>query len=132
MKRKINWLDLPTQKGLFTARSTSMVNLDVNVPIQFYSANTKINVVQYAIIGEEIFFRTQSAKQRDLNWAIKATAFRLPDGYIASFAPNGLIGTVQLPSYPQKNKHLEKTHESSKSEGSSSVKKIIRKIFRKK
>ena len=109
-----------------------MVNLDNNVPIQFYSANTKINIVQYSIVDGVVFFRTQSAKQRSLNWAIKATAFRLPDGYLASFAPNELIGTVQLPSYTHKNKNERDMHQSSESEGSSSVKRIIRKIFKKK
>lgn len=132
MKKMINWQDLPSPKGLFTIKSTSMINLDNNTPIQFYSANTKINLVQFAIVDGVVFFRTQSARQRSLNWAIKATAFRLPDGYIASFAPNELIGTVQLPSYTHENKNMKKVHQSSKSEGSSSVKNIIRKIFKKK
>lgn len=84
----IVWQDLPKPRGAFTRRSTMMVTLDTKRAIQLYSPNTKLNVVQYTMFNDSIYFRTQSAKDRNLNWAIKADAFSLPDGYLASLAPS--------------------------------------------
>lgn len=56
-----------------------MMNLETNKPIQFYSANTRINVAQKAIVGETTYYRTATAKEKNLNWAFKATDFGLPN-----------------------------------------------------
>lgn len=84
---KIVWKDLPKAQGFFTRRSTLMVTLDTKKAVQSYCANTKINVVQYTVFNDNVYFRTSSAKERGLNWAIKADSFDLPDGYTASLVP---------------------------------------------
>lgn len=81
---KITWKDLPKPRGFFTRRSTMMVTLDTKKAVQLYSANTKINLVQYAVFNDSVYFRTSSAKERNLNWAIKADSFDLPKDYLAS------------------------------------------------
>lgn len=84
---KIVWKDLAKPQGFFTRRSTLMVTLDTKKAVQSYCSNTKINVVQYTVFNDTVYFRTSSAKERDLNWAIKADSFDLPNGYLASLAP---------------------------------------------
>ncbi len=85
---KIAWKDLPKPRGFFTRRSTLMVTLDTKKAVQSYCSNTKINVVQYTVFNDSVYFRTGSAKEHGLNWAIKADSFDLPDGYLASLAPD--------------------------------------------
>lgn len=82
----ITWKDLPKQYGLFTRRSALMVALDTKKMVQQYSLNTKINVIQYTIFNDSLYFRTLTAKEKGLNWAIKADAFVLPDE-LASLVP---------------------------------------------
>lgn len=98
---KITWQDLSKPYGLFTRRSALMVTLDTKKMVQQYALNTKINVVQYTIFNDSLYFRTLTAKEKGLNWAIKADAFILPDE-LASLAP--------MPNFsPQK----KGTHQSS-------------------
>lgn len=75
----MKWEDLPKIKSCFTARNTTMVNLDNKKIIQYYSANTKIVVVQKYVSPEGTYYRTESAKRGGLNWAFKASALGLPD-----------------------------------------------------
>ena len=84
---KITWKDLPKPQGLFTRRSAIMVTLDTKKMIQQYALNTKLNVVQYTYFNDSLYFRTLTAKERGLNWAIKADSFTLPVGLIASLEP---------------------------------------------
>lgn len=136
MKRKINWIDLPAPKGFFTSRSTGMINLDINKPIQYYSANTKINVVQYAIVADKIYFRTASAKSRDLNWAIGSSSFKLPNEYLASLAPNILpmekSKAKEISFSLKENKQPKKEVASPKSEGETKPQGFLKRLFRKK
>ena len=85
---KITWKDLPKPQGLFTRRSAIMVTLDTKKMIQQYALNTKLNVVQYTYFNGSLYFRTLTAKERGLNWAIKADSFTLPVGLIASLEPS--------------------------------------------
>ena len=55
-----------------------MVDLDKGKIITYYSANTKISMMQQALVNGERYFRTGSAKEKGLNWAIKANSFTLP------------------------------------------------------
>lgn len=97
---KIDWVDLPKPLNAFTKRSAQMRDLKHNKPIQFYAANTKIKLAQKGITEQGTFYRTQSAKDRDLDWAFEAAAFGLPN----EKAPS-------VPSYPypfpKKTLHLE-------------------------
>lgn len=76
---KIVWQDLPKAKGLFTKRSSIMKNLDDGKAVQHYSANTKIAVVQKAQFQGNTYYRTNSAKEKGLNWAFEASVFGLPN-----------------------------------------------------
>lgn len=75
---KIVWKDLPKTYGLFTRRSALMVTLDSKKLVQQYAMNTKLNVVQYTIFNDSLYFRTSTARDKGLNWAIKSDAFVLP------------------------------------------------------
>lgn len=113
-----------------------MINLDINKPIQYYSANTKINVVQYAIVLDKVYFRTASAKKGDLNWAIGSTSFKLPTDYLASLAPSIFSQPrrkAQEVSFSlQENKNDNKVIESPKSEGEPRPKGLFKRLFGKK
>lgn len=87
---KIVWKDLPKSYGLFTRRSALMVTLDTKKMVQQYAMNTKLNVVQYTVFNEGLYFRTSTAKTKGLNWAIKSDAFTLPPE-LASLAPTPSI-----------------------------------------
>lgn len=75
---KIIWQNIPVQ-NLFTKRNAVMRNLDNKKIIQYYSANTKIQVVQEAQFDGVVYYRTASARDKNLNWAFEATAFGLPN-----------------------------------------------------
>ena len=75
----MKWQDLPEKKNCFTTRSAVLINLDNNKILQYYSANTKIVVVQKCITKDGTYYRTESASRNGLNWAFKASAFGLPD-----------------------------------------------------
>ena len=124
----IVWKDLAKPQGFFTRRNTLMVTLDTKKAVQSYCPNTKINVVQYTVFNDTVYFRTSSAKERGLNWAIKADSFDLPDGYLASLAPLKSPAKKVTSSQPSslkltKQKSVQKAVPS-KSEGKISASKI--------
>lgn len=88
-----------------------MVTLDTKKAIQQYSSNTKLNVVQYTVFNDTVYFRTEPAKTKNLNWAIKADSFDLPDGLLASLAPTEhSLRKRQVPSHlPAKKKETSPT-----------------------
>lgn len=88
MAKQIIWTDLPKKYALFTRRSTMMVDLRTRKVVQHYAANVKINLVQEATFEGIRFFRTNSAKERGLDWAFKASSFTLPESEFASLAPS--------------------------------------------
>ena len=73
------WEDLPSRKNLFTVKNTVMMDLDKQKPIQHYSTNTKIAVVQKYIAPDKTYYRTQDAALNNLNYAFEAEAFGLPN-----------------------------------------------------
>lgn len=72
-----NWQDLEKPMNCFTVRSATMVNLDNGKVVQYYSANTKIVVVQKLVLPSGVYYRTQEAARRNLNYAFEASAFGL-------------------------------------------------------
>lgn len=135
---KIVWKDLPKQQGFFTRRSAVMLTLDTKKAIQFYSPNTKLNLSQYTVFNGSVYFRTEPAKVKNLNWAIKADSFDLPDGYLASLAPTEhSLSKKQVASHlpanrktsPTKQKSIQKVAKS-KSEGTKPQKPtLIKRLF---
>ena len=90
MSKKLEWQDLPEPLSAFTARNAEMVDMDNNKVVQYYSANTKIKVVQKCVTPDATYYRTESAKKIGLNWAFKAAAFGLPNDIappVHSFSP---------------------------------------------
>lgn len=76
---KYNWIDLPEKKNCFTTRNTVLLNLNTGEIVQYYSANTKIVVVQKCITTKGTFYRTENAVYNYLNHAFKADALGLPN-----------------------------------------------------
>lgn len=117
--RKIVWKDLEKRTGLFTTRNTAMVSLDDGTPIQYFSANTKLNVVQEATVDGVKYFRTESAARKGLNWAIKASSFSLPNE-VASLEPSRKSFSNDKPystySKTPSHKKISKTPKASESE----------------
>ena len=46
---KFDWKELPEKKNCFTVRNATMRDLNTNKIVQYYSANTRITVVQKCI-----------------------------------------------------------------------------------
>ena len=119
MTDKIVWKDLDKRTGLFTKRNATMVDLSNGAVVQYYSTNTKINVVQETIIDGIKYFRTETAAGQSLDWAFKAFDFDLPNE-LASLGPSK--DYLNESSYDKKThsenktKILPKKQESSKSE----------------
>lgn len=93
------WKDID-RKNLFTKRNAVMINLDTKKIVQYYSANTKIVVIQKTQVGEKTYYRTASARDKSLNWAFEASVFGLPNE-VAPSAPSrrsksSSINTSQL------------------------------------
>ena len=129
---KIVWKDLPKQQGFFTRRSALMLTLDTKKAIQFYSPNTKLNVSQYTVFNGSVYFRTESAKTQNLNWAIKADSFDLPDGYLASLAPTEhSLSKKQVPSHTpaKKQKTTQKVVKPKSEEAQPQKTTLIKRIF---
>lgn len=76
---KLDWKDLPERKNCFTVRNATMRDLKTNKIVQYYSANTRITVVQKCITGGNTYYRTRSAVEQNLDWAFEASAFGLPN-----------------------------------------------------
>lgn len=73
------WEDLPERKNCFTVRNATMRDLRNRKIVQYYSANTRITVVQKCITENNTYYRTQSAAEHGLDWAFEASAFGLPN-----------------------------------------------------
>lgn len=116
---KAVWKDLDKKQGLFTKRSTAMISLDTGAIIQYYGANTKINVAQEITVDGVRYFRTESAARKGLNWAIKASSFDLPIELASlepsrkSFSNDKITSTY---SKNPSNKKISKTPKTSESE----------------
>lgn len=76
---KYVWKDLPKDLNCFTVRNSTMRNLNTGEIIQYYSANTKIVVVQKCITEKGTYYRTRPAEHQNLNWAFEASALGLPN-----------------------------------------------------
>ena len=76
---KYVWQDLPEKKNCFTVRNATMINLNTGKVISYYSANTKIVVVQKCVTPEKTYYRTADAAYHYLNYAFEASAFGLPN-----------------------------------------------------
>lgn len=76
---KYIWEDLPKPLSCFTVCNTAMFNLNTKKVVQYYSTNTKIEVVQKCVTENGTFYRTDSARHHYLNYAFKATALGLPN-----------------------------------------------------
>ena len=76
--RSEDWKDVKPINA-FTSRNTAMYNLNTGEVVQYYSANTKIVVVQKYVTPSGTYYRTRSAEHHDLNWAFEASAFGLPN-----------------------------------------------------
>ena len=75
----IDWQDIPQNNTLFTKRNATMRDLETGKIIQYYSANTKICVIQKANYKGMTYYRTRSAKENNLDWAFEAAVFGLPN-----------------------------------------------------
>lgn len=75
---KYEWIDLPERKNCFTTRNAVLYDMDSDEIIQYYSANTKIVVVQGCTTDRGTFYRTESAVKANKNYAFEATALGLP------------------------------------------------------
>ena len=76
---KYIWEDLPKPLNCFTVRNAEMINLNTGEPVSYYSANTKIVVVQKCVTPKCTYYRTREAAHHYLNYAFKASAFGLPN-----------------------------------------------------
>lgn len=129
---KIIWKDLPKPQGFFTRRSAVMLTLDTKKAIQLYSSNTKLNVSQYTVFNGSVYFRTEPAKVKNLNWAIKADSFDLPDGYLASLAPTEhSLSKKQVTSHTpaKKQKVTQKVAKPKSEEAQPQKTTLIKRIF---
>lgn len=104
---KIIWENYPSPKNLFTKRNATMKDLKTNKIIQYYSANTKIVIVQKAQVNDQTFLRTAPARDHDLDWAFEAAAFGLPND-IAPPAPTPSLSLNSHTTIKQKAKETPK------------------------
>ena len=103
----MRWQDLSTRENHFTVRSAAMIDLAKNKTIRIYSANTKIAVVQKCVTKEGTFYRTETAKEKGLDWAFKASAFGLPNEKAPS-APKAPPLKTPKPAKPRTRKPATK------------------------
>lgn len=104
---KYEWKDLPEKKNCFTVRNATMINLNTGKVVRYYSANTKIVVVQKCVTPEKTYYRTAEAAYHYLNHAFEASAFGLPNEKAPSAPcpdPNSL-GKTAFKSKPVKRTH---------------------------
>ena len=102
----IDWQDIPQNNTLFTKRNATMRDLETGKIIQYYSANTKICVIQKANYKGMTYYRTRSAKDNNLDWAFEAAVFGLP---------NDIAPPVHTPSYSL-NSHTTKKQKSNETQ----------------
>lgn len=76
------WQDIP-KVPRFTIRRASMYDLKTKKPVRYFSANTKIDLVQKCVTEDGTFYRTGAAAEKDLDLAFEASAFGLPDEQVS-------------------------------------------------
>lgn len=103
----VEWTDLPKPLNVFTKRNAIMRDLAKNKTVQYYSANTKIRVVQKGNFEGKTYYRTQSAKDHGLDWAFEAAAFGLPND-VAPPAPTPSLSLNSHTTIKQKEKETPK------------------------
>lgn len=110
MSLKIVWEDLPKKKAFFIIRNTAMVSLDTKKPIQLYSANTRINLVQKATYNDITYYRTATARDKGLNWVFRAADFGLPndEAPLAPPTPKSSLHTFEHTKTEKKQKTKKK------------------------
>lgn len=117
MAKQIVWKDLEKRLGLFTVRNAAMFDLNNGSKIQYYSANTKINLVQETELDGTRYLRTESAMTQGLDWAFKASDFGLPELKVASLEPSkesfvdnniGLSTHLKHSTVPKNKKYIQK------------------------
>lgn len=131
---KYIWQDLPEKKTVFTVRSATMRNIDNGKIMRYYSANTRIDVVQKCVTEDNTYYRTQSAVLNNLNWAFEASAFGLPNEAAPSVPfstpPNKLSTKKTLrKSSSTENKKKSKTPALTKDGEPKATKKSLRTRF---
>lgn len=123
------WQDLPKPMSAFTVRNACMIDLDRNKIVQYYSANTKLRVVQKCITPTTTYYRTAPATEKGLNWALKAAAFGLPNEH----APSALSSSPSnsISHTPRINKNGIKTPRGSSKDGEKTLARILPKWIKK-
>lgn len=120
-KANREWQDLPKRLNCFTVRNATMIDLDTKEVIRYYSANTKISVVQKCVTPEGTYYRTAESALHGLDHAFKGTAFGLPDEEAPSapskLSSNKLKSAISHVKPGSKNKHYLKTKLSPMAEG---------------
>lgn len=132
--KKFIWVDLEKPKSVFTIRNATMRDLNDNEAIQYYSANTKIVVVQKCVTENGSFYRTNTAKVKGLDWAFEASAFGLPN----EFAPpsktlsNSLSFDKPVSTLPAKKQKRKICTPPMGGEGEKEKKSFLRRLFTRK
>ena len=86
----MKWEDLDKRESHFTIRNAITKDLRTGKVVQYYSANTKITLVQKCNYNGTTYYRTESAMRNDLDWAFEASAFGLPNE-IAPLEPSSAV-----------------------------------------
>lgn len=98
-----DWKDVKPINA-FTSRNTAMYNLNTGEVVQYYSANTKIVVVQKYVTPSGTYYRTRSAEHHDLNWAFEASALGLPNEKAPSAPSQEFFSLSKQSSSPKPKK----------------------------
>lgn len=137
----MDWQDLPERKNCFTVRNAAMLDLKKNKAVRAYCANTRITVVQKCNTPFGTFYRTEFAKEQDLDWAFKASAFGLPNDKAPSAhsdRSNSLSKKTSHPKPATRKPELDKKQTSDqkvvlpKDGGGERLKNWFSKVFRRK
>ena len=133
---KYKWTDLPKPLNCFTIRNAVMTDLGTGNIIQYYSANTKIVVVQKCATYKDTFYRTETAKRNHLDYAFEATDLGLPkepaSSVHSSFSPrekNTIPTPRTLQRRAKKQKPSAKKVAIHKDEGGGGLHKLFNKFF---
>ena len=128
---KYEWIDLPERKNCFTTRNAVLYDMDSDEIIQYYSANTKIVVVQGCATDRGTFYRTESAVKADKNFAFEATALGLPTEIAPPSSHYKLQSTLDSALSPEaeqsSKKQITVAHTKSPSGGEATSKKATSK-----
>lgn len=75
----LEWLDLPKKESCFVKMDTNMVDYSTGKVVDPCFSGTKITVVQKCNTREGTIYRTEYARENDLDWGLEAKALGLPD-----------------------------------------------------